>query len=76
MVVSYAHRSFLARFSVLLKFVERVDIMSVDIFTQEPVIGCQFHSFRLVNAYSINSADRSVHSVAPDVRFPTRASHL
>jgi len=69
-VESYVHRSFLAHFSVLPRFTDRVDVMSLDISCQKPVFGSRFHSFRLVNAYSINSADRRVHSVPPESLFP------
>ena len=34
------------------------------------MFGSRFHSFRLVNAYSFNSADRRVHSVPPESLFP------
>jgi len=69
-VASYVHLSFLARFSVLPRFTETVDIMSLDISSQQPVFGSRVHSFRLVNAYSINSAERRVHSVPPQCLFP------
>jgi len=69
-VAFYVHRSFLARFPVLPRFTERVDVMSLDISSQKPVFGSRFHSFRLVNAYSINLADRRVHSVPPESLFP------
>jgi len=69
-VVSYVHRSFLACFSVLPRFTDKVDVMSLDISSQKPVFGSHFHSFRLINAYSINTADRRVHSVPPESLFP------
>ena len=69
-VASYIHRSFLACFSVLPRFMDRVEVMSLDISSQKPLFGSCFYSFRLVNAYSINSADRRVHSVPPEFLFP------
>jgi len=69
-VASYVHRSFLARFSVLPGFTDRVDIMSLDISSQKLVFGSRFHFFGLVNAYSINSAGRRVHSIPPETLFP------
>ena len=69
-MASYVHLSFLACFSVLPRFTERVDIMSLDISSQKPVFGSRVHSFRLVNAYSINSVERRVHSVPPQCLFP------
>jgi len=50
--------------------------MSLDISSQKPVFGSRFHSFRLVNAYSINSADRRVHSVPPESLFPDTGTPL
>jgi len=44
--------------------------MSLDISSQKPVFGSRFHSFRLINAYSINSADRRVRSLPPESLFP------
>lgn len=44
--------------------------MSLDVSTQNPVHGSQFHSFRLDNAYSINSADGRVHSIPLELLFP------
>jgi len=69
-VVFYVHHSFLARFSVLPRFTEKVEVMSLDISSQNPVFGSHCHSFRLVNAYSMNSGDRRVHSVPPESLFP------
>ena len=44
--------------------------MSLDISSQKPVFGSCFHSFTLVNAYSMHSANRRVHSVPPESLFP------
>jgi len=44
--------------------------MSLDISSQKSVFGSRFHSFKLINAYSINLADRRVHSVPPESLFP------
>ena len=69
-VPSYVHRSFLARFLVLPRFTERVYVMSLNISSPKPVFGSRFHTKRLVNAYSINSADRRVHSILRESLFP------
>ena len=69
-VPSYIHRSFLACFSVLARFTDRVDVMSLYVSSQKPVCGSQFHSFRQDNAYSINLADCRVHSIPPECLFP------
>jgi len=68
-VESHVDRSFLAKFSVLTRFTDRADIMSLDLSSPSPFFGPQFHSFSMVNSYSINSADRRVHSVPPDLYF-------
>jgi len=44
--------------------------MSLDISSHKHVFGSRFPSFRLINAYSMNSADRRVHSVPPESLFP------
>ena len=69
-VASYLHCSFLAKFSALPRFTEKAHLMPLDVSSQNPFFGSQVHSFRLVNASSINSADRRVHSVPPDLIFP------
>jgi len=69
-VASYIYHSFLACFSILLRFTGRVNFVSLDVSSQNLVFGSQFHSVQLVNSYSINSADRRVHSVLPDPVFP------
>jgi len=69
-VASYVHRSFLASFSVLPRFTEKADIFSLDVSSQKPLFASHFLSFRLVNVYSINSADRRVHSAPPEPLFP------
>ena len=75
-MASYVHRSFLAHFSVLPRFTDRVDVMSLDISCQKPVFGSRFHSFMLVNGYSINSADPRVHSVPSESLFPNTGAPL
>jgi len=69
-MASYVHHSFLSCFSVLPRFTDRVNVRSLDISSPKPVFGSRFHSFRLVNAYSINSADGRVYSVPPESLFP------
>jgi len=47
------------------------DILALDVSSQEPLFGSNFHSFRLINAYSTNKRDQRVHSVSPDTLFST-----
>jgi len=70
-VAAYVHVSFLASFSVLSRFRGVDDILTLDVSSQEPLFGTNFHSFRLINAYSTNTRDHRVHSVSPDTLFPT-----
>jgi len=44
--------------------------MSLDISSEKPVFGSHLHSFRLVNSYLINVANRRVHSVPPQCLLP------
>ena len=47
------------------------EILPVDVSSQEPLFRTNFHSFRLINAYSNNTRDHRVHSISPDTLFPT-----
>jgi len=47
------------------------DILALDVSSQAPLFVTNFHSFRLIKAYSTNTRDHRVHSVSPDTRFPT-----
>ena len=68
-MASYVHGPFLTSFSVLPRLTEKADIMSLDVLSEKPLFGSQCYSCRLVNAYSMNSADRRVHSVTPESFF-------
>ena len=70
-MAAYVHVSCLALFSVLPRFREVDDILTLDISSLEPLFGTNFHSFRLINAYSTNTRDHRVHSVFPETLFPT-----
>jgi len=69
-VAAYVHASFLASFSVLPTFQGVDDILALDVSSQEPLFGTNFHSCRLINAYSTNTRDHKVHSVPPEILFP------
>ena len=69
-MAAYVHVSFLASFSVLPRFKGVDNILALDVSSQEPLLGTNFHSFQLINAYSINTHDHRVHSVSPDTLFP------
>jgi len=70
-VAAYCHVSFLASFSVLPRFKGVDDILALDVSSQEPLFGINFHSFRLINAYSTNTRDHCVHCLSPETLFPT-----
>ena len=70
-MAAYVLVSFLASFSVLPSFKVVDDIVTLDVSSQEPLFGTNFHSFRLINAYSTNTHDHRVHSVSTEILFPT-----
>ena len=69
-VAAYVHMSFLSNYTVLPRFRGVDDVLALDVSSGEPLLGTSFHSFRVINAYSTNTADHRVHSVQPDVLFP------
>jgi len=69
-VAAYIHMSFLSNYTVLPRFKGVDDVLALDVSTNEPLFGADFHSFRVINAYSTNTVDHHVHSVLPDTLFP------
>jgi len=69
-VAAYIHMSFLSNYTVLPKFKGVDDVLALDVSSNEPLFGPAFHSFRVINAYSPNTVDHTVHSVQPEVLFP------
>jgi len=69
-VAAYVHMSFLSNYTVLPRFKGVDDVLALDISADEPLFGTAFHSFRVINAYSTNTVDHRVHSVAPEDLFP------
>ena len=69
-VAAYVYMSLHSNYMVLPRF-KRVDnILARDASSSEPLFGTAFHSFRVINAYSTNTADHRVHSVSQAVLFP------
>jgi len=64
-VAAYVHMSFLSNYTVLPKFKEVDDVLALDVSSNEPLFDTDFRSFRVINAYSTNTADHRVHSVSP-----------
>jgi len=69
-VAAYVHMSFLSNYTVLPRFKGVDDVLALDISADGPLFGTAFHSFRVINAYSTNTVDHRVHSVAPEDPFP------
>jgi len=69
-VAAYVYMSFLSNYTVLPRFREVDDVLALDISSNEPLFGTNFHSFRIINAYSTNTTNHRVHSVSPEVLFP------
>jgi len=62
--------SFLSNYTVLPRFKGVDDVLALDVSSNEPLFGTAFHSFRVINTYSTNTADHRVHSVLPELLFP------
>jgi len=69
-LAAYVHMSFLSNYTVLPRFKWVDDVLALDISSHKPLVGTAFQSFRIINAYSTNTADHRIHSVQPDVLCP------
>jgi len=69
-VAAYVHMSFASNYTVLPRFKGVDDVLALDVSSNEAPFGTAFHSFRVINAYSTNTADHRIHSVLPEVLFP------
>jgi len=69
-VAAHVHMLFLSTYTVLPRFKGVDKVLALDISSNKPLFGTAFHSFRVINAYSTNTADHRVHSVSPEVLFP------
>jgi len=69
-VAAYVPVSSLSSYTVLPRFRGVDDVLALDVSSNEPLFGTDFHSFRIINAYSTNTVDHRVHSVSPEVLFP------
>jgi len=69
-VAAYVHMSFLSNYTVLPRFKGVDNVLALDISSNVPLFGTTFHSFRVINVYSTNTADHRVHSIPPEVLFP------
>jgi len=69
-VDAYVDMSFLSNYTVLPRFKGVEDVLALHVSSNEPLFGTASHSFRVINAYSTNTADHRIHSVSPEVLFP------
>jgi len=69
-VAAYVHMSFLSNYTVLPRCKGVGDVLALDVSSDEPLFGTDFHSFRVINAYSTNTVDHRIHSFAAEVLFP------
>ena len=69
-VAAYVHMSFLSSYTVLPRFKGVDDVLTLDVSSNEPLLGTNFHSFRIINAYSTNTVDHRIHFVPPQLLFP------
>ena len=69
-VAAYVHMSFLSNYTVLPRFNGEEYVLALDVSSDEPLFGTDFHSFRVIKAYSTNTIDHRVHSIIPEVLFP------
>jgi len=69
-VAAYVHMSFRSNYTVLPRFKEVDDVLALDVSSHKPLFGTDFRSFRVINAYSINTVDPRVHSLQPEILFP------
>ena len=68
-VAAYVYMSFLSNYTVLPRFRGEDDVLALDVSSQEPPFGTDFHCFRSIDAYSTTVHHR-VYSVQPEAIFP------
>jgi len=69
-LAAYVYISFLSKYTVLPRFRGEDDLFALDVSSHEPLFGTDFHSFRIINAYSTNRVHHGVHSIQLEVLFP------
>jgi len=68
-VAAYLHISFLSSFWVVPRFNGADDVLTLDVSFLEPLFGTNFHSFRIINAYSTNTLAHRGYLVSPETPF-------
>ena len=56
-MAAYVYISFVSLYSILPRFKGVDDVLALDISSQEPLFGINFHSLRIINPYSTNTRD-------------------
>src|SRR5437868_10924480 len=71
-VATYIHQDLLQSASVLPCLFDRLDIMAIDIHSQQGLFGSKHKIFRLYNSYLVNGTSCSSHTLSPQDLFPSR----
>src|SRR5437588_8907626 len=69
-VATYIHQDLLQSVSVLPYLFDRLDIMAIDIHSQQGLFGSKHKIFRLYNSYSVNGTSCSSRTLSPQDLFP------
>jgi len=69
-VAFYVYSSFLATVSLLPRFFDRGDVMSLDLFTPDGFFNPSTTSFSIINSYSTKGRLNNTRSVSPEIVFP------
>src|SRR5437868_6601406 len=70
-VTTYVHQDLLQSASVLPCLFDRLDIMAIDIHSQQGLLGSKHKIFRLYNSYSVNGTSCSSRTLSPKDLFPS-----
>src|SRR5205807_9098146 len=71
-VATYIHQDLLQSASVLPCLFHHLDIMAIDIHSQQGLFGSKHKIFRLYNSYSVNGTSCSSHTLSFQDLFPSR----
>ena len=70
-VATYIHQDLLQSAPVLPCLFDRLDIMAIDIHSQQGLFGSKHKIFRLYNSYSVNGTSCSSRTLSPKDLFPS-----
>src|SRR5437879_1118177 len=72
-VATYIHQDLLQSASVLPCLFDRLDIMAIEIHSQQGLFGSKHKIFRLYNSYSVNGTSCSSRTLFPQDLFPSHS---